>query len=130
MRPLLLIVPFCFAVGCREEGTVYRPWDGDRVTIAAALMTYKATTGEFPLFEQGLIALVNRPKDLPPEVTWKQIMKKVPRDPWGQEYQYFPPTRVNPPTFEVRGFGPDGVRSEDDFVAIFRADTSTIEQTN
>jgi general secretion pathway protein G len=117
-------------IGCRQQGTVYRPWDGDRVVIATALMMYYRTTGEYPTKSQGLSALVSRPEDLSPETPWTQLANKVPNDPWGNKYQYFPPSGENPPTFEIRSFGRDGIPSDDDLVARFRADTENVEQTN
>jgi len=53
-------------------------------------------TGNFPSTEEGLNALVT-----------ERIMKKIPKDPWGNEYQYRSPGEVDP-DFEIWSFGADG----------------------
>ena len=58
-------------------------------TIELALSLYKIDNFKFPSTEQGIRALVERPleSDAP---NWKTggYLKKLPTDPWGNEYQY------------------------------------------
>lgn len=128
MKLLLPLLAIGFMIGCRQKGTVYRRLDVDPRAIAAALLMYHQTTGEYPSANQGLPALIDRPVDLPPEAGWKQILDEVPKDPWGNEYHYSPPSGANPPTFEIRCLGRDGTASEDDIVTVFRA--GSIERIN
>ncbi|MEP4076835.1 type II secretion system protein GspG [Haloferula sp.] len=128
MRLLLPLLAIGFMIGCRQEGTIHRPLEGDPLAIASALLMYHRATGEYPSTDQGLSALVNRPDDLPSQANWKPIFDQVPKDPWGNEYRYSPPSGETPRTFEIRCLGRDGISSEDDIVTTFRAES--IERIN
>jgi type II secretion system protein G len=116
-RWIFLILLFGFALGCRRSGTHGSKPVSDSLTIAAAVKSYHMMTGKLPTTEQGLNALINRPDDLPPEVKWVVMFKKIPTDPWGVEYEYTLLSTDNDPKFEIRSLGPDGIRSEDDIVS-------------
>jgi type II secretion system protein G len=60
----------------------------DLTSIHSALVTYKLFTGAFPVTDQGLAALSEKPRKPPIPKRWVQIAKEVPKDPWGREYQY------------------------------------------
>lgn len=68
----------------------------DIKTIANALDLYKSEFGKYP---DGLDALVK-------EKILKE--KKVPKDPWGNEYVYINPGSNNSDGFDLYSFGKDG----------------------
>jgi general secretion pathway protein G len=62
-------------------------------TLSQALKLYKLDNGNFPSTEQGLRALVERPTLAPLPNNWKQggYLERLPKDPWGTDYQYLFP---------------------------------------
>ena len=79
-----------------------RPDEAKRVAAKAdigalvqALKLYRLDNGAYPSTDQGLAALVQRPTTQPAPSNWKQggylDKPQVPRDPWGNEYQYLHP---------------------------------------
>ena len=62
--------------------------EGDFLSMTNALQSYKVITGDYPSTEQGLKALVNKPKVAPVPRRWTQIMAEEPVDPWNRKYQY------------------------------------------
>lgn len=70
-----------------------------------ALDQYRLDVGRYPATEQGLSALNTQPAG---ETRWKgpYLKKAVPKDPWGQAYQYrFPGEHGD---FDLYSFGQDG----------------------
>jgi general secretion pathway protein G len=63
----------------------------DVAAIMQALKLYHLDNGRYPSTEQGLPALVARPQSQPVPSNWKQYLDKVPKDPWGNFYQYLNP---------------------------------------
>jgi general secretion pathway protein G len=79
------------------------------------LTVYKMNNGSYPTTQQGLKALVERPSAAPQPKKWSQLMRKVPTDPWNEEYLYRYPGSKDPSTYEVYTKGPDlQVGTEDD----------------
>jgi general secretion pathway protein G len=78
-------------------------------TFGTALDAYRLDNGTYPTTAQGLAALWQRPAIDPP-MNWKQpyLRKAVPRDPWGREYLYVSPGRVNPQSYDLQSLGADG----------------------
>lgn len=78
-------------------------------TLGTALDAYRLDNGRYPTTAQGLGALWQRPTIDPPP-NWKQpyLRKAVPRDPWGREYLYISPGRVNPQSYDLQSLGADG----------------------
>jgi general secretion pathway protein G len=81
------------------------------------LSVYKMNNGDFPTTQQGLAALVVRPTSAPQPKKWSQLMKKVPTDPWNQEYLYRNPGSKDPSTYEVYTKGPDRQVGTDDDIS-------------
>lgn len=82
-----------------------------------ALEVYKMDNDNYPSQEQGLAALRSRPAGDPPANNWKgpYLKKAIPRDPWGNEYSYVNPGRVNADSFDILSAGPDAkLGTEDD----------------
>ena len=73
--------------------------DDARVTAARtdvnnlmqALKLYRLDNQRYPTSEQGLQALLTRPTTGPAAPNWKPYVEKLPRDPWGQPYQFLTP---------------------------------------
>ena len=65
----------------------------DVSAIVQALKLYRLDNGFYPSTEQGLGALVNRPSTPPVPGNWKQggYLERLPKDPWGGDYQYLAP---------------------------------------
>jgi general secretion pathway protein G len=76
-----------------------------------ALSHYQVEQGRYPTMEQGLEALVRCPtvppvpERYPPEGYLSS--RKVPRDPWGNEFIYVVPGRDGLP-YEIISYGSDG----------------------
>ena len=78
-------------------------------TLEAALNLYRLDNFVYPTANQGLQALVERPRTGPEPRNWRQggYMDRLPMDPWGKSYQYYwdPETRGDIQIFTVT---PDG----------------------
>jgi general secretion pathway protein G len=61
--------------------------------IVQSLKLYRLDNGFYPSTDQGLAALVQRPTTQPVPPNWKQggYLERLPRDPWGGDYQYLNP---------------------------------------
>jgi general secretion pathway protein G len=72
---------------------------------------YFLNVGKYPSTEQGLEALMTRPKDLPPSVKWDgpYLAKGIPLDRWGRPYHYLSPGKHNPDKYDLWSSGRDGV---------------------
>lgn len=81
-------------------------------TVRTPLMSFRVNVGRYPTTEEGLQALVSAPEDVE---NWQgPYINQVPRDPWGNVYQYRSPGEHNPESYDVWSFGPDGRESDDD----------------
>jgi general secretion pathway protein G len=88
--------------------------DDARVTAAKtdvnnlmqALKLYKLDNQRYPTAEQGLQALQVRPTTGPIPANWKPYLDKLPKDPWGNPYQYMNPGIRG--EVDVLSFGADG----------------------
>jgi general secretion pathway protein G len=90
--------------------------EADFKTIETTLMSYKLLAGNYPTTQQGLKALVEKPTSTPVPRRWSQTAKKVPLDPWKNEYGYRFPGKKNPAEPEIFTKGPDGMENTaDDF---------------
>ena len=81
--------------------------ESDIQAISMQLRTYEMLNYRKPTTEQGLKALVQEPGTDPKPRKWKQLMKSVPLDPWGAEYVYRNPGKLNPGGFDLYSLGPD-----------------------
>jgi general secretion pathway protein G len=78
----------------------------DIAAIAQSLKLYRLDNGRYPSSEQGLQALVARPQSAPVPNNWRQYIDSLPKDPWGQPYQYLNPGVHG--EIDVFSFGADG----------------------
>jgi general secretion pathway protein G len=63
----------------------------DIATLMQSLKLYRLDNGRYPTNDQGLQALVTKPTSAPQPDNWKPYLDKVPKDPWGNTYQYLSP---------------------------------------
>ena len=59
--------------------------------IVQALKIYRLDNGFYPATDQGLAALVQKPTTNPVPGNWKPLLERLPKDPWGGDYQYLYP---------------------------------------
>jgi general secretion pathway protein G len=80
----------------------------DIASIMQGLKLYKLDNHRYPTTEQGLQALVAKPTSGPSADGWKEggYLDKVPKDPWGNPYQYLSPGVKG--EVDVFSLGPDG----------------------
>ncbi|ENM5853095.1 type II secretion system major pseudopilin GspG [Vibrio mimicus] len=79
----------------------------DIVALENALDMYKLDNSVYPTTDQGLDALVNKPNN--PELRNYRdggYIKRLPKDPWGNDYQYLSPGDKG--TIDVFTLGADG----------------------
>ncbi|BAP77341.1 general secretion pathway protein G [Pseudomonas sp. MT-1] len=81
---------------------------GDIKAIGAALDMYKLDNYSYPSTQQGLDALVEKPGGNPQPKNWNRdgYLKRVPKDPWGNEYQYLSPGTEG--AYDLYSYGADG----------------------
>jgi len=75
--------------------------------IKQALRMYKMDNMRYPTTEQGLQALVTKPTIAPIPPNWKGYLEFLPKDPWGNPYQYLQPGLHG--EVDIVSFGADGV---------------------
>jgi general secretion pathway protein G len=80
----------------------------DIATLMQALKLYKLDNQRYPSTEQGLQALIQKPTSGPAANGWKEggYLEKLPKDPWGNPYQYLSPGLHG--EVDVFSFGADG----------------------
>jgi general secretion pathway protein G len=80
----------------------------DVASLMQALKLYRLDNLRYPTTEQGLQALVTKPTTglIPPN--WKPggYVERLPKDPWGNPYQYLNPGVQGP--IDVFSYGADG----------------------
>ncbi len=78
----------------------------DVSNLVQALKLYKLDNQRYPTAEQGIDALVRKPSTGPIPNNWKPYLDKLPKDPWGQPYQYANPGLQG--EIDIFSFGADG----------------------
>ncbi|MEQ6885065.1 type II secretion system major pseudopilin GspG [Salicola sp. Rm-C-2C1-2] len=76
--------------------------------ISSALDLYRLDNSHYPSTEQGLDALVEKPGGSPEPSNWNPdgYMSAIPKDPWGNDYQYVQPGSEGP--YDLYSYGADG----------------------
>ena len=79
----------------------------DVQAIETALTMYKLDNFNYPSSAAGLLALVQKPSD-DSAPNWRSggYLKRIPKDPWGNEYQYSQPG-THGGEFDLYSFGAD-----------------------
>ena len=77
--------------------------------LRLALQTYYIDCGQYPSEAQGLQALWERPILAPVPLSWAgpYVDRRIPRDPWNNDYVYKNPGEHNLP-FSIMSYGADG----------------------
>jgi|TARA_R100001132_G_C3221609_1_gene60007 general secretion pathway protein G len=80
----------------------------DIAMLEQALDMYKLDNHSYPTTDQGLDALVNKPTSSPEPRNYRSdgYIKRLPQDPWGNQYQYLQPGEHGP--FDLYSTGADG----------------------
>ena len=80
----------------------------DIASLMQALKLYRLDNQRYPTTEQGLQALSAKPANAPVPPNWKSggYIERLPRDPWGNPYQYLNPGLRG--EIDVFSFGADG----------------------
>ena len=83
-------------------------------SFSTALDAYEVDNGYYPKGKNGLVDLVQQPRDAQ---KWHgPYLKEVPKDPWGNDYIYECPGRHNAGSYDLMSVGPDGRAGGDDDV--------------
>ena len=85
----------------------------DIASLMQALKLYRLDNQRYPTTEQGLQALSARPVTAPVPLNWKAggYVERLPKDPWGNPYQYLNPGVRG--EIDVFSFGADGAPGGD-----------------
>ncbi len=80
----------------------------DISSLMQALKIYKLDNQRYPTTDQGLKALIEKPSSGPSANGWKTggYVDKLPKDPWGNQYQYISPGVKG--EIDVFSYGADG----------------------
>ena len=80
----------------------------DIVALEGSLDMYKLDNHRYPTTEQGLQALVTKPDIAPIPKNYRDdgYIRRLPEDPWGNDYQYLSPGEKG--LFDVYTLGADG----------------------
>ncbi|HHE6471376.1 TPA: type II secretion system major pseudopilin GspG [Providencia rettgeri] len=80
----------------------------DIVALENALDMYRLDHGYYPSTEQGLDVLVTKPVEQRPTTNYREggYIKRLPKDPWGNSYQYLNPGEKE--LIDIYSLGADG----------------------
>jgi general secretion pathway protein G len=94
-------------IGRQEEAMVAKT-KSDIHALSSALKLYKLDNFNFPSTEQGLEALITKPQGEPIPKHYKGggYIESLPKDPWGNPYQYLSPGEKR--EFDLWSNGSDG----------------------
>lgn len=78
-------------------------------SLVQALKLYRLDNNAYPTTDQGLQALVQRPTANPIPPNWKSggYLDRLPKDPWGHDYQFLNPGLHG--EIDVFSLGADGI---------------------
>lgn len=92
-------------IGRQEEAMIVKA-KADIRTLESALNMYKLDNFVYPSTDQGLEALVQKPSGAPEPRNWKGYLDRLPKDPWGNPYQYLNPGQHG--AIDIFSYGADG----------------------
>lgn len=80
----------------------------DLKVLESAVQIYRLDNFRYPTTEQGLAALVSPPQTEPLAPNWAPngYVDRMPKDPWGNDYQYLQPGVHGP--VDIFSYGADG----------------------
>lgn len=88
--------------------------DTDFKSFQSALSMYKLNAGNYPSTAQGLNALTVKPNTTPVPRRWIQVMDRIPKDPWENDYVYRFPGKKDASEPEIISKGADGQENTED----------------
>ncbi|ACE84631.1 type II secretion system major pseudopilin GspG [Cellvibrio japonicus] len=85
----------------------------DFKALQTALKLYRIDNFNYPTTEQGLESLVTKPTIAPLPRNYKAngYLETLPKDPWGNDYQYMSPGQGH--EYDIYSLGADGVNGGD-----------------
>jgi general secretion pathway protein G len=84
-------------------------------SFSTALDAFEVDNGHYPKGRSGLLDLVQQPRDAQ---GWRgPYLKELPKDPWGNDYLYECPGRMNPASYDLTSPGPDGKTGNEDDIS-------------
>jgi general secretion pathway protein G len=87
----------------------------DVSNLQLAISAFEIDCSRYPTNEEGLQSLIRQPSGLE---EWKgpylEREQQLPKDPWGNPYQYRCPGNNNPNSYDLYSRGPDGQEGGDD----------------
>ncbi|AWB68689.1 type II secretion system protein GspG [Saccharobesus litoralis] len=94
----------------------------DIVTLENAMDMYKLNNHKYPTTDQGLDALVSAPdiEPLPKNYPEGGYIKRLPMDPWDNEYMLLSPGDNG--NFDIYSMGPDGEADTEDDIGNWNID--------
>ena len=94
----------------------------DIVALEGSLDMYKLDNTRYPTTDQGLNALITKPDSDPAPKNYKDggYIKRLPADPWQNEYQLLSPGEHG--SVDVFSMGPDGQAGTDDDIGNWNLD--------
>lgn len=99
-------------VGRSEQARIVAAIADIEANISVALDLYELDNGSYP---SSLNALMREPSPTPP--SWNgPYLKKKPKDPWGEEYNYKFPGEQHKGSYDLWSYGKDRVAGGDDDV--------------
>ena len=84
--------------------------------IQDALTRFELDNGKYPTQDQGLMALIEMPTAAPVPKKWTKALeaRELPKDGWGNEFEYRYPGTVNIDGYDLVSAGPDEQPGNDD----------------
>ena len=77
-------------------------------SFKTALDAYEVDNGSYPKGRNGLLDLIQQPRDVPSWHGPYLSSDSIPQDPWHNDYIYECPGRHNPTSYDVSSLGPPG----------------------
>ncbi|MBL4674204.1 MAG: type II secretion system major pseudopilin GspG [Arenicella sp.] len=97
-----MVVPNLF----QKQVRAYQIKAGNDISsMSSELELYRLDNFSYPTTSEGLRALVTNPG----KSNWSGYLSKLPKDPWGNDFQYQAPGTRNPDSYDLWSFGSDGL---------------------
>ena len=80
--------------------------------LRISVSEFNMRCGRLPIEQEGLRSLVEQPAGWPSEKPWEPLLRVLPKDPWGHEYDYLVTPGRNE-GFGIYSLGADGITLSD-----------------
>lgn len=102
-------------MGSKQKADIQKA-RSDIATLENALDMYKLDNHRYPSTEQGLKALIKEPtiEPLPKNYRAEGYIRRLPQDPWGNDYQLLNPGEHG--VIDLFSFGPGGEMEPEQFI--------------